>query len=135
MIVGKAAVPGSSALEQAKAALSAKAGTAAPGAPETAGTTDSTSISALGKALKGMAAEAFQYLDNETKGKLEKAVNDGRVSADDVVNGLRYMARNSLFHQRYVKEAPRTPDQVQASRDAGLAAVSLNSPEAFGGGN
>ncbi|HYC03352.1 MAG TPA: hypothetical protein VED40_08680 [Azospirillaceae bacterium] len=41
------------------------------------------------------------------------------------MNGLRYMARNSLFHQRYVKEAPRTPDQVQASRDAGLAAVSL----------
>ncbi|HYC03351.1 MAG TPA: hypothetical protein VED40_08675 [Azospirillaceae bacterium] len=65
MLIGKtapsstaAASLGSSALEQAKAALSAKAGAAAAGAPAPADVNDSTSISPLGKALQGMAASA-----------------------------------------------------------------------------
>lgn len=117
MIGNKAlsSVAGSPALEQIKAALSSRTGTA-PREAQPSTEIDTAAVSKLGQALKGMAAEAFQYLDNETKGKLEKAVNDGKISAEDAVAGLRFMARDSLFH-RYLREAPKTEEQVKASKD------------------
>ncbi|HEY0837083.1 MAG TPA: hypothetical protein VGE72_24445 [Azospirillum sp.] len=67
---------------------------------------DTVSVSTLGEALTGRAAEAFEHLDPKARGHLEKLVNTGAASADDVVRGLRALASTALFN-RYATERPK----------------------------
>lgn len=74
---------------------------------------DSVSVSKLGQALSGVAADAFKHLDSKARGALENLVTSGRISAEDAVLGLRAMATNATF-TRYGRERPR--DQEDAER-------------------
>ena len=74
---------------------------------------DSVSVSKLGQALSGVAADAFKYLASKARGALETLVTSGRISAEDAVLGLRAMATNATF-TRYGRERPR--DQEDAER-------------------
>ena len=74
---------------------------------------DSVSVSKLGQALSGVAADAFKHLDSKARGALETLVTSGRISAEDAVLGLRAMATNATF-TRYGRERPR--DQEDAER-------------------
>ncbi|HYH21033.1 MAG TPA: hypothetical protein VD995_20700 [Azospirillum sp.] len=78
---------------------------------------DTVSVSTLGKALTGRAAEAFQYLDPKARGHLEKLVDTGAASADDVVRGLRALANTALFN-RYATERPRDAQDQKLTLEA-----------------
>ena len=73
---------------------------------------DSVSVSKLGQALSGVAADAFKHLDSKARGVLENLVNSGRISADDAVLGLRSMATQATF-SRYGRERPRDHEDEQ----------------------
>lgn len=76
------------------------------------GAADKVSVSKLGQALSGVAADAFKHLDSKARGALENLVNSGQISADDAVLGLRSMATSATF-SRYGRERPRDQDDVQ----------------------
>lgn len=73
---------------------------------------DSVSVSKLGQALSGVAADAFKHLDSKARGVLENLVNSGQISADDAVLGLRSMATQATF-SRYGRERPRDQEDDQ----------------------
>lgn len=73
---------------------------------------DSVSVSKLGQALSGVAADAFKHLDSKARGVLETLVNSGRISAEDAVLGLRSMATQATFN-RYGRERPRDQEDEQ----------------------
>ncbi|MBK1842960.1 hypothetical protein JHL17_36775 [Azospirillum sp. YIM B02556] len=70
------------------------------------------SVSKLGQALSGVAADAFKHLDSKARGALENLVNSGQISADDAVLGLRSMATQATF-SRYSRERPRDQEDDQ----------------------
>ncbi|MBP2292557.1 hypothetical protein [Azospirillum rugosum] len=77
------------------------------------------SVSKLGQALKGVAAEAFNQLSDKAKGFLENLVKSGAVSAKEVALGLRSAASEATF-SRYVAERPQDEEDKQrlAAADA-----------------
>jgi hypothetical protein len=67
---------------------------------------DSVSVSKLGQALKGVAADIFSVMDKKTKQTVEKIVDSGVMSADDVASALRSVASSKL-RTRYAVERPK----------------------------
>ncbi|WP_247890903.1 hypothetical protein [Azospirillum aestuarii] len=82
--------------------------------------TDAVSLSKLGQALKGAAADVFKQLDSKARGMLEGLVNSGEISAEDVVTGLKSMATKATFN-RYVSERPRDEEDKQRLADSEAA--------------
>ncbi|UKJ76064.1 hypothetical protein H1Q64_13940 (plasmid) [Azospirillum brasilense] len=78
------------------------------------------SLSKLGQALKGAAADVFKQLDSKARGMLEGLVNSGEISAEDVVTGLKSMATKATFN-RYVSERPRDEEDKQRLADSEAA--------------
>jgi hypothetical protein len=72
---------------------------------------DSVSVSKLGQALKGVAADVFSLLDKKGKETLNSIVDNGLMSAEDVALGLRSAATNGLFG-RYINERPKDSEDV-----------------------
>lgn len=66
---------------------------------------DNVSMSKLGQALTGQAAELFNHLDPKARGMLENFVNTGKASADDVVSALSGYAAFAV-QGRFNKETP-----------------------------
>ncbi len=66
---------------------------------------DNVSMSKLGQALTGQAAELFKHLDPKARGMLENFVNTGKASADDVVSALSGYAAFAV-QGRFNKETP-----------------------------
>jgi hypothetical protein len=79
------------------------------------GPEDSVKVSKLAKALNGMAAKAYEHLDKDSRTQLNSLVESGRVSAEDAVKGLRFMAKNALF-SRFMRDAASTPEEEEAGR-------------------
>jgi hypothetical protein len=86
---------------------------------------DSVSVSKLGQALKGVAADIFSVMDKKTKQTVEKIVDSGVMSAEDVATALRGVASNQLL-DRYAIERPKDAEdkmmleyseKVQANMD------------------
>jgi hypothetical protein len=86
---------------------------------------DSVSVSKLGQALKGVAADIFSVMDKKTKQTVEKIVDSGAMSAEDVATALRDLASSKLF-DRHVAERPKDAEdkmmleyseKVQANMD------------------
>ena len=94
------------------------------------GQTDQVSVSKLGQALTGVAADAFNHLNGKAKGFLEKLVNSGKISADEVALGLRSAASEATFN-RYVAERPQ--DEEDKRRLAASNAVSDRMQTYLGG--
>lgn len=111
-----------SALPTAQAASWKPMGTAAAGKSKSLVATafsapsaeagDSVEVSPLGKALTGVAAKVFEKLDGKARGMLEDAVKTGSLTADDVVKGLRGIAKEAV-QARYLSEAPRTQEEME----------------------
>lgn len=80
---------------------------------------DGVSVSPLGKALSGAAAKLFEKLDTKARGMLEDLVSSGRMSAEEVVKGLRGIAKDAVA-RRYRDEAPLTEEE-QRREDANRA--------------
>lgn len=76
---------------------------------------DSVSVSKLGRALTGMAAEVFSYLDDKTRSTLESIVEQGTLSADEVVDGLKAYGKDALF-SRYLQERTPTAAEVESQK-------------------
>lgn len=85
-----------------------------------AGKTDAVSVSKLGEALTGAAADVFKQLDSKARGMLEGLVNSGKISAEDAVTGLKSMATKATFN-RYVSERPRDDEDKQRLADSEAA--------------
>lgn len=83
------------------------------------GEADSVSLSPLGKALTGAAAKLFEQLDPKARGKLDDLVSAGVLKAEDVVKGLRGIAKEAV-DTRYREEAPLTAEEKQQA-EAGKA--------------
>ncbi|QCO05036.1 hypothetical protein D3867_22240 (plasmid) [Azospirillum argentinense] len=77
-------------------------------------------MSKLGESLKGAAADVFKQLDSKARGMLEGLVNSGKISAEDVVTGLKSMATKATFN-RYVSERPRDEEDKQRLADSEAA--------------
>lgn len=75
---------------------------------------DSVSVSPLGKALTGAAAKLFKELDSKTRGKLDDLVSTGVLKAEDVVKGLRSIAKDAV-EERYRKELPLNAEETRQS--------------------
>lgn len=75
---------------------------------------DSVSVSPLGKALTGAAAKVFKELDPKTRGKLDDLVSTGVLKAEDVVKGLRSIAKDAV-EERYRKELPLNAEETRQS--------------------
>lgn len=73
---------------------------------------DSVDVSPLSKALTGTAAKIFEKLDGKARGMLEESVKAGVLTADDVVKGLRGIAKEAV-ERRYYREAPRTQEEIE----------------------
>lgn len=84
------------------------------------GHTDAVSVSKLGQALNGAAADVFKQLDSKARGMLEGLVNSGKISAEDAVTGLKSMATKATFN-RYVAERPRDEEDKQRLADSEAA--------------
>lgn len=84
------------------------------------GSTDAVSLSKLGQALNGAAADVFKQLDSKARGMLEGLVNSGKISAEDVVTGLKSLATKATFN-RYVSERPRDEEDKQRLADSEAA--------------
>lgn len=75
----------------------ANAGVFTAKTPAAAGAaTDSVSVSPLAQALTGAAAELFDKLGDKAKNMLNDFVKAGLVSADEVVSGLRGIAKDAV---------------------------------------
>jgi hypothetical protein len=85
---------------------------------------DSVSVSKLGQALKGVAADIFSVMDKKTKQTVEKIVDSGAMSAEDVATALRDLASSKLF-DRHVAERPKDAEDkmLQQRNDKALAAI------------
>ncbi|CAO3453986.1 hypothetical protein [Azospirillum argentinense] len=81
---------------------------------------DAVSVSKLGQALSGVAADVFKQLDSKARGMLEGLVNAGKISADDAVTGLKSLATKATFN-RYVSERPRDEEDKQRLADSEAA--------------
>ncbi|WP_377810331.1 hypothetical protein ABNQ38_31995 [Azospirillum sp. A29] len=92
--------------------------------------TDQVSVSKLGQALTGVAADAFSHLNGKAKGFLENLVNSGKISADEVALGLRSAASEATFN-RYVAERPQ--DEEDKRRLAASNAASDRMQTYLGG--
>lgn len=84
------------------------------------GRADAVSVSKLGKALNGAAADLFKHLDSKARGTLEGLVNSGQISAEEVVTGLKSLATKATFN-RYVAERPRDDEDKQKLADTEAA--------------
>lgn len=84
------------------------------------GRTDAVSVSKLGQALNGVAADVFKQLDPKARGVLEGLVNSGKISAEDAVTGLKSFATKATFN-RYVAERPRDEEDKQRLADSEAA--------------
>ena len=84
------------------------------------GNTDAVSVSKLGQALNGAAADVFKQLDSKARGMLEGLVNSGKISAEDAVTGLTSLATKATFN-RYVAERPRDEEDKQRLADSEAA--------------
>ena len=84
------------------------------------GAMDAVSVSKLGRALSGVAADVFKQLDSKARGMLEGLVNSGKISADDAVTGLKSLATKATF-SRYVAERPRDEEDKQRLADSEAA--------------
>jgi len=82
--------------------------------------TDAVSLSKLGQALNGAAADVFKQLDSKARGMLEGLVNSGKISAEDAVTGLKSLATKATFN-RYVSERPRDKEDTQRLADSEAA--------------
>ncbi|BAI76063.1 hypothetical protein AZL_d02370 (plasmid) [Azospirillum sp. B510] len=80
--------------------------------PPSAEAADSVDVSPLGKALTGVAAKVFEKLDGKARSMLEESVKAGVLTADDVVKGLRGIAKEAV-QNRYFREAPRTQEEIE----------------------
>ncbi|OYD81357.1 hypothetical protein CHT98_26645 (plasmid) [Azospirillum brasilense] len=78
------------------------------------------SVSKLGQALNGAAADVFKQLDSKARGMLEGLVNSGKISAEDAVTGLKSLATKATFN-RYVSERPRDEEDKQRLADSEAA--------------
>lgn len=78
---------------------------------------DSVSVSKLGQALSGVAAEAFSHLDDKAKGVLEGLVNSGQISAEQAVLGLRALATEATVN-RYQRERTVTDEEVAFQKES-----------------
>ncbi|WP_247876973.1 hypothetical protein [Azospirillum brasilense] len=81
---------------------------------------DAVSVSKLGQALSGVAADVFKQLDSKARGMLEGLVNTGKISAEDAVTGLKSLATKATFN-RYVSERPRDEEDKQRLTDSEAA--------------
>ncbi|WP_376967051.1 hypothetical protein ABNQ39_34545 [Azospirillum sp. A26] len=114
--IGRSPAPLSSAggtRRAADAAPSTTASSVSAGAGTPTG--DSVSVGKLAKALKGPAADAFQYLDPKARGMLEGLVTSGKMSADEVVDGLNHLAKTAGF-DRFMTQSPATAGEAQAGQ-------------------
>lgn len=75
---------------------------------------DTVSVSSLGKALTGMAAEAFSHFDPDAKRAMDALVKSGVMTADEVALGLRQMVTREAFH-RFSAERPKDGDDEARS--------------------
>ncbi|MCW2243016.1 hypothetical protein [Azospirillum canadense] len=82
--------------------------------------TEAVSVSKLGQALNGAAADLFKHLDSKARGTLEGLVNSGQISADEVVTGLKSLATQATFN-RYVAERPHDDEDRQKLADTEAA--------------
>lgn len=98
----------------APAAAPAEGGWKAVSAEKAKGVTDKVEVSALGKALKGVAGDVFAALGTKARGMLEGLVKSNQMTTEEVSLGLRALATNGLY-QRFSKERP------QDAEDADLA--------------
>ncbi len=73
---------------------------------------DSVDVSPLAKALTGSAAKVFEKLDGKARDMLEGYVKSGVLTADDVVKGLRGIAKQAV-KIRYFDEAPSTKEEIE----------------------
>ncbi|WP_298375048.1 hypothetical protein [Azospirillum sp.] len=87
---------------------------------------DGVSTSPLGKALTGAAAKLFEQLDAKSREKLEGLVSSGTMKAEDVVKGLRGIAKEAVS-DRYQQELPRNAEGIRQSQ--AYAAYSENYKE------
>lgn len=93
------------------AAAPAEGGWKAVSADKAKGVTDKVEISALGKALKGVAGDVFAALGTKARGMLEGLVKSNQMTTDEVSLGLRALATNGLY-QRFSKERPQDADDA-----------------------
>lgn len=78
---------------------------------------DSVDVSPLGKALTGTAAKVFEKLDGKARDMLEGYVKSGVLTADDVVRGLRGIAKDAV-NTRYLDEAQSTQEEIEVGEKA-----------------
>ncbi|HYH21075.1 MAG TPA: hypothetical protein VD995_20910 [Azospirillum sp.] len=79
------------------------------------GSGDTVTLSKLGQALTGQAAEVFGYLDPKSRKALDDVVANGQASVKDVVLALQGEAKFALF-QRTLGETADTSEEADASR-------------------
>ncbi len=87
---------------------------------------DEVSTSPLGKVLTGAAAKLFEQLDAKSREKLEGLVSSGTMKAEDVVKGLRGIAKEAV-EKRYREELPLNAEEIRQSQ--AYAAYSENYKE------
>jgi len=104
---------------QWKAVTTSSSGGASSLFKPSGGSTDSVSVSKLGQALSGVAADAFKHLDPKARGTLENLVKSGQISADDAVEGLRSLATKATFG-RYTRERSQDDQdrQMQSAKES-----------------
>ncbi|WP_044562532.1 hypothetical protein [Azospirillum sp. B4] len=77
---------------------------------------DAVTVSKLGVALTGRAADFFNVMDDKAKAKLEGLVNSGQVSAEDAVKGLQYWADSTSFYKAMEQVPLSSDEKVLATR-------------------
>ncbi len=75
------------------------------------GPDDSVSVSKLGQALTGAAADVFKHLDSKARDMLGGFVANGDMTADDVALGLRSLATSAAFG-RFSRERPKDDEDL-----------------------
>lgn len=82
------------------------------------GAKDSVSVSKLGQALSGMAADVFSHLDDKTRSTLETIVEQGVLSADEVVDGLKAYGKDALFNRYLGERTPTAEERASQQKQA-----------------
>jgi len=118
------------AVSQWKAVSTAKTGadmtTAATGAKG-----DVVSVSKLGQALTGAAADVFKHLDSKARDMLSGFVANGSMTADDVALGLRSLATSAALG-RFSRERPKDEeDLANAAKQTALDSAFLKKTQAL----
>ncbi|WP_162487971.1 hypothetical protein [Azospirillum lipoferum] len=93
---------------------------------------DKVSMSKLGEALTGRAADAFKHLDAKARGMLDGLVNSGAVKAEDVVKGLQALATAAVDGQssRSMSGGAASPKLKGISDDMGKALSAMGAVDA-----